>query len=182
MTWLDDYQELSGVRLNLVAGAVGQLVDHKGSSRGLSNEFDRALIRHLRALSDVYVTGGNTARIEGYKSPARGSLAVITRGEFELPGAITLTPPTGQDVATWTLSKLRELGYKRILLEVGPSLAKHFFAANLIDELCLTLPSAKLAVGKELVSKLSSTLKLSEANSIEGTLFTRWRRGNDSVA
>lgn len=180
MNWLDRYQPLVGVRLNMVVSASGAFVDSSGSSRGLSNELDRALIVHLRTLSDVYVTGGNTARNEGYRAKEKPSLAVITSGGYELAGAIMLTPPKETSAPLWVIEQLTNQGFEHILLEVGPSLAKEFLANDLVDEFCLTLPSGSIELAEQVLAEFRSNLELFSAEEIEGTLFTRWRRGNDS--
>ena len=180
MSWLDRYQPLAGVRLNMVVSPEGSFVDSKGSSRGISNELDRSLIVHLRSLSDVYVTGGNTARNEAYKVKEKPALAVITATDYELPGAIMLTPPAGVSAFPWVLATLTNRGFERILLEVGPSLAKEFLAGDLVDEFCLTLPSGTLELAEKVLEDFHSSLNLYSSEEIDGTLFTRWRRGNDS--
>ncbi|MFM2024184.1 MAG: hypothetical protein RLZZ56_197 [Actinomycetota bacterium] len=164
----------------MVVSPEGSFVDSKGSSRGISNELDRSLIVHLRSLSDVYVTGGNTARNEAYKVKEKPVLAVITATDYELPGAIMLTPPVGFSAYPWVIATLTSRGFERILLEVGPSLAKEFLAGDLVDEFCLTLPSGTLELAEKVLEDFHSSLNLSSSEEIDGTLFTRWRRGNDS--
>ena len=175
--WLDHYQPLVGVRLNMVVNSSGNFVDSEGSSRGISNELDRKLIVHLRQISDIYVTGGNTYRNEGYRVPKSGALAVITRNETE-PNIIGLTPPNAEPTALWSLDKLKSLGFRRVLLEVGPSLAKEFLTANLVDEYCLTITGGNSLQGEKVVRDLGSSLNLASEITIEGTCFTIWRRGN----
>ena len=180
MSWLANYQPLDGVRLNMVVGANGELTDETGSSRGLSNQTDRELIGYLRSISDIYVTGGNTARSENYRTPSNGTFAVITRDSIGLPGNLFITPPIGEPVTASALKQLRFEGFTRILLEVGPSLASQFLVDDLVDELCLTIPSGDVEVGEKLLSAFGSTLTLTKTFSEAGTLFTIWRRGNDS--
>jgi riboflavin biosynthesis pyrimidine reductase len=179
MSWLENYQPLTGVRLNMVAGPGGELVDELGSSRGISNDLDRQLIGKLRSLADVFVTGGNTARRENYQNSHKLQLAVISHNVENSDGRITLNAPKDETLPAWVLSELRNQGFERILLEVGPSLAKKFLAADLVDEFCLTIPVGGLEVANMVVKRLESSLVISESLMNEQTLFTRWRRGND---
>ena len=172
--WFDTYPDLEGVRLNMIVGPNGEFVDDAGSSRGLSNDLDRKLIGHLRRRSDVVVTGGNTARAERYRVPSHCALAVIS-SSFELTDEryIRLTDPA--DV----LETLRGRGFERILLETGPTLSRFFLESNQVDEFCLTVAGGDLEVAAKTIASFNANLRLVAADSIDGTLFTRWRRGND---
>jgi riboflavin biosynthesis pyrimidine reductase len=173
MTWLNEYQQLDGVRLNMIATPDGKFVGSNGSSRDISNSLDRALILRLRELSDVYVTGGKTYRTEGYRTPKQGKLAVITTQPSSLPNGVLAL---GAETA---IESLQSLGFRRILLEVGPSLAAKYLNSDLIDEFCLTIPNGLAADAYKTAASLGSNLNLVSETTIEGTLFTRWRRGND---
>lgn len=179
MSWIQEYKPLIGVRLNMVATPSGQFFGPKGSSREISNELDRSLIIKLRDYCDVYVTGGNTFRSEGYKVPKSRALAVITRHPANLPDGVIGISSNSSNLAANSIKKLGELGFERVLLEVGPSLAAQFFKDDAIDEFCLTLVGGTTADAASVAKSLGCHLKLESAFNIEGTLFTRWRRGND---
>ena len=171
--WLETYPDVVGVRLNMVVNGQGEFIDENGSSRGISNELDRKLIGHLRRRSDVVVTGGKTARTEQYRVPSHCALAVISKSfSIEDEGFIQLENPER------ALETLRELGFQRILLETGPTLSKFFLETDQVDEFCLTITNGNRIVATKTVAALASKLQLTEAMEIEGTLFTRWRRGN----
>ncbi|MEY4397571.1 MAG: hypothetical protein RLZ53_147 [Actinomycetota bacterium] len=171
--WLGAYKELFGVRLNMVVSGSGSFTDETGSSRGISNDLDRKLIGYLRRQSDVVVTGGNTARNEQYRVPSHCSLAVISSSfALEDDGYIRLSNPES------AMSDLREMGFERILLETGPSLSKYFLEAGQIDEFCLTVTDGDLEVATRTIAGFGVELELLSATELEGTLFTRWRRGN----
>jgi riboflavin biosynthesis pyrimidine reductase len=162
----------------MVAGPGGVFVDESGSSRGISNQDDRELLAYLRTLSDVVVTGGETARLERYRKPKSASLAVITRRYTDIAEALVLTPPESEGVAAWTIAELELRGFRKILLEVGPSLALEFLQQDLVDEFCLTLTDGELETGRLVLDRLGSKLSLSSSETIGKTLFTIWRRGN----
>ena len=163
----------------MVANGDLMFVGLDGSSRSISNSTDRELIVWLRSISDVYVTGGNTARKEHYQTPVKGKLAVVSRTKLGDPNQIWLNPPAEELLPAWTIGELRRLGYQRILLEVGPTLAKQFLEADCVDEFCLTITQGDLASAKAVVSLLGANLELAELFEVDGTLFTKWRRGND---
>jgi riboflavin biosynthesis pyrimidine reductase len=172
--WFDTYPEVFGVRLNMIVASDGSFVDSTGSSRGISNDLDRKLIGHLRRQSDVVVTGGNTARNEQYRVPSHCDLAVIS-SSFEISDDryVRLENPET------AINKLVELGYQRILLETGPTLTKYFLETNQVDEFCLTVAGGDTTLAARTVAALKGDLALSSANNLDGTLFTRWRRGNE---
>jgi riboflavin biosynthesis pyrimidine reductase len=133
------YQKPPAVRANLVQGSGGVFEDGAGSSRGISNSLDRERLLDLRRLCDVLVTDGETARTEQYRIPKVCDLAVITRSGF--------TPAAGESKKKYlefrsspvsAIQNLKELGYERILLEVGPNLLRQLFATGTVDQLCLT--------------------------------------------
>lgn len=171
--WQSAYPQLIGVRLNMVVNGTGSFTDDRGSSRGISNDLDRKLIGHLRRQSDVVVTGGNTARNEQYRVPSHCALAVISASfTLDEDRYIRLDDPTT------AISRLTDLGFERILLETGPSLSKYFLEAGLVDEFCLTVTNGDLEVAAKTVAGFGVHLQLLGASELEGTLFTRWRRGN----
>lgn len=178
MTYLSSYQSLDGVRLNMVVDSAGKFRDSTGSSRGISNDLDRALLVHLRKLSDVFVTGGSTARSENYRVPKTGKLAIVSRATVP-DGAISLRPPETVSLPNWVIDELKSCGFRRILLEVGPSLARQFLAKNLVDEFCLTVVDADADLAKSVVEHLGSNLEPAWSEKIQDTLFTVWRRGNE---
>ena len=64
--WYDAPHEW--VRSNLVLSLDGAIADRSGSSRGLSTPSDKTVLRVLRAISDVVIVGGRTARQERYSA------------------------------------------------------------------------------------------------------------------
>lgn len=170
---LDLYSPAPGVRANLVQSIGGVFVDDSGSSRGISNDLDRELLLYLRTLSDVVVTDGETARRENYRVPRVCDLAVITREGYkpepressrkylQFPG---LSPAQ-------VVSELQTIGYKRILLEVGPNLVCELIQANLVDQLCLTNTNGSVPELRE----LGAAGWRSDFDLLEGdTRFSAW--------
>ena len=210
------------VRANMVLSLDGaSAVD--GKVRPLSSPEDLALLRLLRALSDVVLVGAGTVRAEGYARfpldphlaelrdklglPGHPSLAIVT-GSFNLrPDAPVFAEPSvtpllittaaaaslrtsedwnaevivaGEDrvEVTEVLDILRARGCDRVLCEGGPQLLSQLVAADLLDELCLTL-SPRL-VGPQPATGGSSSatrnLRLAHRLAHDDFLFLRYVR------
>ena len=163
------YLDVPLVRANLVQDANGAFTDANGSSRGISSEEDRDLLLALRALADVVVTDGETARLERYKVPRVCDLAVITRkGYSPTPSDSTHSYIEFNFGLNETLTALKTLGYKRILLEVGPSLLKSNWDS--VDQLCLTTTGH----GAPDLAPLGIEAELADVNHLGQSTFTVW--------
>ena len=145
------YQPLVGVRLNLAIDAAGSVSGATGSSDDVSNALDRAVLVHLRKISDVIVTSGKTARAENLRASKHAPMVVLTQSgeglEHMLNGPdakpVTLLVPGGSLLADLhprsVLTHLRAGECSQILLEFGPRLIALWSEAGLIDEVCLTV-------------------------------------------
>jgi riboflavin biosynthesis pyrimidine reductase len=143
------------VRANLVQGDGGIFTDSQGSSRGISNQADLARLLELRALCDIVVTDGETARLEKYRVPLTCDLGVITRvGYSPGPSSSTQRYIELKSAPSKAIRQLLAQGYKSVLLEVGPNVLAGLITEGLVDELCLTNTSyskpdlSKLQVNK----------------------------------
>lgn len=153
------YPASAGVRVNFVASLDGA-VSVAGSSTGLSSPADRRVFRLLRKQCDALLVGAGTFRAEIYRPQPQ--LVVLSRslrldpGHPALAGALILTarktlsgnenPALARvaeivrcDDVAHGLRILRERGLTRILCEGGPTTFGALTAADLVDELCLTL-------------------------------------------
>lgn len=168
----DGHRDRPWVGLCMVTSLDGTVaVD--GSSGGLGNRNDLAVLTTLRAITDVIVVGAGTARGEGYGPPAkRGQrIGVVTnRGSVDLDtelftsGAGFVIAPESAvvdearvdvlrvgretvDLAA-AIGRLREIvpGVRHVQAEGGPTLNAALMEADLIDELNLTIAS-RLAGG-----------------------------------
>lgn len=166
------YSPIEGVRLNLVHDTSGAVFGKNGTSDDITNQLDRQLLVELRRQSDVVVTTGKTARIEGIRRSKFAPLVIVT----ETPSLIgyssellqpiddsrsltfftrdSLAPELSSEVAdsatnarvigisdlepVSVLGQLRLLGYKRILLESGPTVSQLWLKQSCVDEVCLT--------------------------------------------
>lgn len=74
---LESYQPLVGLRANFVVNLAGDFQDASGSSRGISSHEDRALLIHLRRLSDLVLVSAATAETEQLSSTKAATLAIV---------------------------------------------------------------------------------------------------------
>jgi len=117
--------DLGDLTASLVVDESGSPVSASGTSRGLGNETDFALLMHLRRRSEVVLTSGLTARLEEYRMPSSADLAILSRSSGYYPAEqaerklVQLGPnPRGYLGA---ITALQELGYNRIQTEFGPT-------------------------------------------------------------
>jgi riboflavin biosynthesis pyrimidine reductase len=155
------------VRLNMIASIDGATAI-AGRSGGLGGDADQKLFRVLRTLADVVLVAAGTVRGERY-GPSAVPLAIVTRScQLDLDSPLFTCAPTTPLVFTVTdappdrrkqasrvadviiagehdvdlrrvLSELGFRGHRAVLAEGGPTLNAQLAAADLIDELCLTI-------------------------------------------
>ncbi|HEX6405163.1 MAG TPA: dihydrofolate reductase family protein [Pseudonocardiaceae bacterium] len=205
-----DLPEVTGrpaVRLNMIASLDGAAtVD--GLSGGLGGPADHRVFAALRELADVVLVAAGTVRAERY-GPSKVPLAIVTRScALDLDAAlfaegartIVLTVATAPPKAVAAAREVADVlvagertvdlhvalqllgaaGYRSVLAEGGPSLNAQLAAADLIDELCLTI--APCLVGGDSRRILAgptahmSRFALHTICEDDGYLFLRLRR------
>jgi len=195
------------VRLNMIASLDGAAtVD--GLSGGLGGPADHRVFTALRELADVVLVAAGTVRAERY-GPAKVPLAIVTRScaldldaplfaEGARPIVITVAtaPPAAVAAAGEVadvlvagehtvdlhiaLQLLGQAGHDNVLAEGGPSLNAQLAAADLIDELCITV--APFLIGGDSCRILAGTpvnmtrFALHTICEESGYLFLRLRR------
>jgi len=154
------------VRLNMIASLDGAATVG-GLSGGLGGPADHRVFAALRKLADVVLVAAGTVRAERY-GPSTVPLAIVTRScalDLDSPlftegaRAIVLTVATAPPKAVAAAREVADVliagehtvdlpaalqllgaaGYRDVLAEGGPSLNAQLAAADLIDELCLTV-------------------------------------------
>jgi riboflavin biosynthesis pyrimidine reductase len=156
------YPRIPGSRLNYVISVDG---DHGNNSDFASNAIDRYFLKAIRSVSDLIVTTGMTARPEALRSSKVAPMAILTNSpdDFDIPATSsqsnfplvicsTSTPTKNygnQNLAFLTLDSedtakaaaeiVMKLRSKSPVFETGISTATELVAANLIDEVCLSV-------------------------------------------
>jgi hypothetical protein len=137
---------------SLVCDAAGNTVNVSGSSSGLGNQTDLALLVALRRQSQVILTSGRTFRADQYRFPKQADLAVLTTRpvEIEVPqGQRLLVKQAGFQGA---LQELLSEGYSRIHIEYGLSGMRELIAHRRLNALFLS--SRSLSGVKKLAEQL----------------------------
>jgi len=172
-----------------------------GRSGGLGGPGDKAVFAALRAQADVILVGAATARTERYRAPRRAGqrIAVVSRTGDVDPGTDLF--PSGAGIAVVTEETevrpgvpvlragsgsvelgdaLRQLDADVVVAEGGPTLNGQLIAADLVDEVCVTVApmlvagtSTRIAAG---LGEVARRMSLEHALESDGELFLRYRR------
>jgi len=147
------------VRVNLITDSLGNTVGDNFSSRDLTGGADRDVLAALRAEADVVLIGGKTVRNELDCIPRNGDVVIVSKtGDVPLSaisrarGRVTVlhgpagNPPGAtnsvvlkQFTGGAIIKAVKALGYKKIVCEGGPSLARKLVDSGVVDEWCQTL-------------------------------------------
>jgi len=128
------------VVLTMISAADGSIAVN-GHSAALGNDTDRAIFLTLRRSAHVILVGAETVRADSYSPvPDHQRLVVVSSSgdlgtHHEKLHAATSTTVVAGDVSEIT----RSLSGDVCVLEGGPSLNAQMLAADLVDEVCLTL-------------------------------------------
>lgn len=175
-----------------------------GRSAALSSETDGQVVRALRAAADVVLVGAGTVRDEGYGPPRTTGqrIAVVTRSGRVDPTSALFTSGAGLLVTTEDAdlppgvdaieciragrgsvdlrAALHQLDATFVHAEGGPTLNGALVAADLIDELNLTLsPQLVGGTGPRLTDgapDVAQAMTLAHLLEEDGFLFSRWVR------
>jgi riboflavin biosynthesis pyrimidine reductase len=191
-------------RINMVSTVDGSATGASGRSGSINNGADKQVFDTLRAMADAILVGAGTARDEGY-GPAEVPIVLVSRRGHvpetlrEAPrGSVLMATTTGAEglVASRAalgeenvlvtgeevdLAALRgvlaERGLSAVLSEGGPSLFADLVAAEVLDEVCLTVvpqlvggEHPRIATGPDTETPLRLTTLLEQ----DGTLLGRW--------
>jgi riboflavin biosynthesis pyrimidine reductase len=164
--WEQSHEDRPFVAMNFAATVDGRATIG-GVSGPIGSATDTAMLAGLRTRFDAVMIGAGTMRAERYGEIGKRLVVVESgpRGRADLPAL---------------LLSLHEEGVRALLCEGGPTLHGSLQAANLVDELFLTI-APKLAGGEApriLEGPLPAVAELELAWLLEedGELFARYRR------
>lgn len=189
------------IGLSMVMSIDGSTVVN-GDSQGLSGPADFEVLVGLRWLADVIVVGASTVRKEGYGPPSKPGLTVgvVTKSggldlETELfkSGAGFLILPEDAPIANTSVrcvraghgtvdlrAAMQQLSGTFAQLEGGPSLNAAMFAADLVDEINVTIsPLIVGGAGPRLTDSapdLHRRYDIAHVIQDDGFLFVRYVR------
>lgn len=157
---------------NLVIGSNG-MSTLAGSSRGLSSPADRARFHLLRQKAEAILIGGSTYRNEPYsKCPL--PLYISTRGVENEVGKAKLLNLSPVELIT----KARDDGYTKLLVEGGASFLSDLIKKALLDEFYLTR-SSKFGDGNFFSeTKLQENYRVVSEYNDGSDCFQIWERIN----
>ena len=136
--------------------------------RWVSGEASRRLVHELRASSDAVAVGMGTVRLENPRLDARDVDAQrqprrLAFGSGPLPDGSELELRSGP--LEEELRSIAADGVQSLLLEGGPTLARAFLEAGLVDKLLLFVAPTLSGAGPGLVESLSRPLSLTRLSS-----------------
>jgi riboflavin biosynthesis pyrimidine reductase len=182
------FPKVRGLRLSMVCDTRLQTFGDSKTSDDVSTPLDRALLLHLRKVSDLAITDAATAVAEHYKQSKFVDIEIwtktgFTRGLQNLAATAELGQLTVKHVED-VASRVTDLLAIRqsILLESGLTLSKELASKNLIDEACITITRAShepeaLITLQNLQSKIGlNYLTRGSHVWLEETLFARLQR------
>ena len=163
-------EERTWVRGSFITTLDGRATGPDGLSGGLNrgSEGDHAVFSHLRDWADVVVVGAGTIRTEGYGALPQAHLAVVTRSG-EVPEKVLADTASDREVVVVggdgapvtperVLDEVGARGWRRVVVEGGPSLFYPWVEAGLGDELCVTVRAGLGGGGGPLVGPRDARL------------------------
>ena len=195
----------SWLRVNMVSTVDGAATGASGLTGSINNPADKRVFHLLRSTSDAVVVGAGTARAEGY-GPAVVPLVLVSRSgdvpeklRGAAPGRVLLatcaTSPglaesrrllgeehvvvAGDESGDLGLlrSELAGRGLRHLLGEGGPQLLGAMLAAQVVEELCVTVVPQAVAGSHLRITDgagVDVPLELTTLLEEDGTLLGRW--------
>lgn len=138
--------------------------------RWVSGEGSRRRVHELRAASDAVAVGMGTVRLENPRLDARDVEVQrqprrLAFGNGPLPEGSELELRSGP--LEEELRALAAEGVQSLLLEGGPTLARAFLQAGLVDKLLLFVAPTLSGTGPGLVENLDEPLRLARLSSLQ---------------
>ena len=166
-------------------GTADGAVSLEGNSALLGGPTDREIFLHLHRSGDSVLVGAETLRQDGYNPlPAHQVLAVVSRsGDLGRNAAALLASGNTRVVSGDVRDIVRDLPGRLCVLEGGPSLNAQMLAADLVDEICLTVAPRFVGGSSQRIATGPLALRdpwvLAHVGTDDGFLFLRYRRRLD---
>lgn len=114
---------------NFVASLDGKVAVKKPGYWPIGSKIDHQVLLELRSHADCLIHGKNLAKQFGEETKKS-----LKKHHPNLPYLVAITRNLSE-----LMSKLHKKGYKRVLVEGGPTLLTSFLKEDLIDEIFLTI-------------------------------------------
>lgn len=171
--------------LSMISTADGA-VALEGSSALLGGPTDREVFLHLHRSADTVLVGAETVRADVYSPlPMRQELVVVTSsGDLGRNGDALLAAGNTRLAGGDVREIVRTLRGEVCILEGGPTLNGQMLAADLVDEVCLTIAPRFIAGRSDRVAEgpwaVRETWDLAHVCEDDGYLFVRYLRGAEA--
>ncbi|OLB80657.1 MAG: hypothetical protein AUI14_05880 [Actinobacteria bacterium 13_2_20CM_2_71_6] len=174
-----------GLRMNFVTSVDGA-VEIEGRSAGLGNPADKLVFGLLRQYPDGLLVGAGTLRREASEAPVRPIVLTCRNAPPDRVTALSTMADVlahGDDEVDLraAFADLRERGIGTVLCEGGPHLFGSLTAADLVDEMCLTVSPLLAGPGAGRITAGSPSpvrdLRLAHALYAEDAILLRYARG-----
>lgn len=169
------------ILLSMIASADGAIA-LEGSSSLLGGPADRAVFTYLHRLGDSILVGAETVRADTYSPlPPHQQLVVVSSSGDLGRNAVALTSaPNTRVVAGDVRDVVTSLPGDLCVLEGGPSLNGQMLAADLVDEVCLTIAPRFLSGRSDRVAEggwaRRDAWQLTQVCEADDFLFVRYLR------
>ena len=176
------------LRVNFVATIDGAVSGADGRSGSIHTPADTTIFGLLRATCDAVLVGSGTALTEGYHAPHRPKRwaefvtetvppdLVIISGRRGLPESLIVAGETDLDWAMLKAEVADRCG-PRLLLEGGPTAVSAAFAAEVVDDICVTtVPLVTVSDAPRMThgADIRSTFVPLTMLEADGTILARW--------
>jgi len=190
---VEDAYDLSGrpersgrpwIVMSMISTADGA-VSLEGNSAQLGGPVDREIFLHLHRNGDSVLVGAETVRQDGYSPlPAHQVLVVVSESGDLGRNASALTASGNTRVVAGDVRDIvGDLPGKLCVLEGGPMLNAQMLAADLVDEICLTIAPRFVSGTSPRISTGPLALRepwtLAHIGTDDGFLFLRYLRRLD---
>ena len=171
--------------LSMISTADGA-VALEGSSALLGGPADREVFLHLHRSGDSVLVGAETVRADVYSPlPAHQELVIVSSsGDLGRNGAALLAAGNTRLASGDVRDIARTLRGDVCILEGGPTLNGQMLAADLVDEVCLTIAPRFIAGRSDRVAEgpwaVREAWHLAHVCEEDGYLFVRYLRGPET--
>ena len=200
------YPHIDGFRFNHVVSASGTGIS---PSDAITSQADRFVLKAIRSVSDLIVTTGRTARAEQLIASSFAPLLILTRqATIDAPATteqsiqkvyITCRDQRYVNLNAISVGEVEEPldqflnrfcainSFRGIVLETGLLTLATLLAYDVVDEICLTVTSAKEKsesdeVSARFLTDLDIVANLVQLIQIEGDFFYRFALTKPAIA
>jgi riboflavin biosynthesis pyrimidine reductase len=171
------------VVMSMISTADGA-VSLEGNSALLGGPTDREIFLHLHRSADSVLVGAETVRQDGYTPlPSHQVLVVVSEtGDLGRNAAALTAAGNTRIVGGDVRDIVRDLPGRLCVLEGGPNLNAQMLAADLVDEICLTIAPRFVSGASQRIASGPLALRepwtLAHVATDDGFVFLRYARAS----